>query len=139
LDPGLRRDDGRSAIAVRTKREMHLRPPGASTNWIMASEGRDPFPRWAPSLEDVIQSACQKMVENFCPISTVGDLVDQLVIGAFPRIFGDFSLITGPISHFLQPLTDKANWITSSLAGVTEFLGAMLVRLLGFLLDADRV
>jgi hypothetical protein len=30
MDPGLRRDDGRSAIAVRTKKEMHLRP-GAST------------------------------------------------------------------------------------------------------------
>jgi hypothetical protein len=37
MDPGLRRDDGRSAIAVRTKGEMHLRPPGASTNWITVS------------------------------------------------------------------------------------------------------
>jgi hypothetical protein len=69
------------------------------------------------------------MVENFCPISTVGDLKNQLLVGAFPRIFGEFSPITGPISHFLQPLTDKANWITSSKAGAHCVKARALARL----------
>src|ERR1700704_5207111 len=71
-----------------------------------------------PGERGVIQLACRKMVENFRLYPRVFDRIYQSAIGTPGRISERFLLQTKAIAHFRQPLTEKANWITRSKAGI---------------------
>ena len=73
---------------------------------------------WAPAFEDVIQLAREKTVANFCSIAAVMDAFAQPLVRRSQTYPGDLSTKFGKSFDLLQPFFGKANWITSSQAGV---------------------
>jgi len=71
-----------------------------------------------PAKEDVIQLAREKTVANFCSIAAVMDAFAQPLVRRSQTYPGDLSTKFGKSFDLLQPFFGKANWITSSKAGV---------------------